>query len=586
MAAYPEDIYSPLPALLVDNVDVVLARHVNELRDELRAVQRLVGRNPNVTGTIRPDARPGVDYITTSNATWNSLTLRLENVEKAALRNLDSLYVKIAGGSIISSSPSGGGLGVRPPVNSSFASIELLKAGKGWDASDDARAAIRLWNSGLIEGGTLQLAIPGSEVVIDPGASTVIDAGAVTVGSSGLISSGTKAKISGSVDAAFRALFTVSPGDNPTQTTSFSTDEFGEVLQYGGVNALRIDTTGSPNLASILLTKDGATTLRITAAGNMNLGNGNILLSSSQQRITVGSAMLTSTGLSVGNSVEVNATRLKIGSTQLTNSQLIMGTSSLVNADTTLKVQSQTNGTITVGPKGVINHPLWTLPGASKPGAEYDEYRSFLKVSSEGVFGTTVVSGNLELPTCQTAYWPRLDNDKAVIWIKTRPRSTQYASDLEPTYWDPMYHWIDGPEVQSFTIVAPATGDVKITLQGEVWGNVSRSAVSYEIRDQFGNVVLAPGGGHAISFNAPIASTPEDHYYVNLSNTFFTTLIPGNTYSVRLLAQRSIPGGDAAGPYFPWHPNYSWTYPWGQWFSVKYPRVIVEPSFSAVYPRG
>lgn len=142
MSTYP-GIYYTHEKDLVDNVDVVHAEHVNELRAEVLAVERTLGLNPHV----------GTMYNT---GNFDNVKDRLDSLENRALSSTD--YVTMAGASVIRRERSGGGLAIRSiQGEDSFAPLEILKPGiLNWDGggTKSLRSAIRLWGSGEIEAGT------------------------------------------------------------------------------------------------------------------------------------------------------------------------------------------------------------------------------------------------------------------------------------------------------------------------------------------------------------------------------------------------------------------------------------------------
>lgn len=94
-ASYPGNVASFTTK--VDNTTVVLAAHVNVLQDEVAATQGIIGVNPNVgTNTYSTSGYTA----TTSHA---SLVARLTNLEVGITGDVHSQYVKVAGGSTITS---------------------------------------------------------------------------------------------------------------------------------------------------------------------------------------------------------------------------------------------------------------------------------------------------------------------------------------------------------------------------------------------------------------------------------------------------------------------------------------------------
>ena len=553
MAAYPSSIFFPLPAQVVNDITLVMAEHINDLRAEMVAVETIVGVTPNRSVAALPDAISGEDFFVDGRV-FETLTERIANIERAAWRDFDSKYVKLSGGSIINPINVGGGLGILPG-NGTFAELEILSAGQGWAAGVPSRSKIKLWSSGQIEGTRVELATGAGHIFIDPSLERFLDAGTSYLSHNGL---------------------SIGAGKLYVDTSGATADALRLTVPDAANTGVKI-TLGANSVAASALTvvKGVATVLDVSPDGSLSVGN-SIDLDASTNTVTVGSTVLDEDSLSLSGNTSLTSETLTIGSTiSLSGKRLQLSTAELfvtANNDYTYL-------------RAAPNHKLAIGMAGTNPNGHTNEFKQVLVVEENG----TWITGRLNLADNVTTVWPNRSDEQRVVWMDTHPKIGGY-SQLDPTYW---WDFKEGPgdgyatADTGFEFVAPASGWVKITLQGEVYGNVSRSAVSYEIQDitaphsrQNPGQALGPGPGHAIAFNAPIAEQVSDFFYTNLSNVYCTQLTPGRTYYLHLVNQRAVPGADAAGPYFPWHENYSTTYPWGRWFPAKYLRVYVEPNFS------
>lgn len=546
MAAYPSSIFYPLPAQVVNDITLVMAEHINDLRAEMVAVETIVGVNPSQSVAALPDAIREEDFFVDGRV-FETLTERIANIERAAWRDFDSKYVKLSGGSIINPLNIGGALGILPG-GGTFAELEIFSAGRGWEAGSPDRSKLKLWSSGKVEGTQVELATGVGHIFIDPASERFLDADSAYLSYNGMsIGNGKLAiDISGATANALR--LTV-----PDAATT------GVKIDLG---------SASTTTSALTITKGASAVLDVGPDGSLSVGD-SIALDASTRSVTVGGTVLDTDGLYLTGNTSLTRGALAIGSTvSLSDTGLIVDGAELINhvggAWTWLRAPSARKLAI----------------GIAGSNAHTPDFGQALVVDPYG----TWLTGKLTLPDNPSYVWPNRGDEQRVVWMDTHPKIGGY-SQLDPTYWwDFKTGPGDGyaPASTGFEFVAPASGWVKITLQGEVYGNVSRSAVSYEILDVTANngVALAPGPGHAIAFNAPIAEQVSDFFYTNLSNVYCTQLTPGRTYYLHLVNQRAVPGADAAGPYFPWHENYSSTYPWGRWFPAKYLRVYVEPNFS------
>ena len=95
-ASYPNSVKTFTPKVNV--VDLIQAADPNSLFDEVTAIESVIGTTPSVAtaATTSGWANTATDYIT--------LNGRLANIEKGIVADTHTQYVKIAGGSTITSS--------------------------------------------------------------------------------------------------------------------------------------------------------------------------------------------------------------------------------------------------------------------------------------------------------------------------------------------------------------------------------------------------------------------------------------------------------------------------------------------------
>lgn len=95
-ATYPANIKTNF-TIKEDNVDIIYASHVNLLQEEVVAIETTVGTNP----------QSGTNTYTSSGfsvgTSHTNLTSRLTNMEVGIVGDVHTQYVKIAGGSTITS---------------------------------------------------------------------------------------------------------------------------------------------------------------------------------------------------------------------------------------------------------------------------------------------------------------------------------------------------------------------------------------------------------------------------------------------------------------------------------------------------
>lgn len=535
MAAYPTSVFSPYPELLEDNKDLVLAEHVNALRGEVIALETALGINPSTSTTVNPS-----DVPVTTATVFSNVASRIANLEKAALRDLGALYVLTEGGSIVGSRSDSGGIGIRN-TSTVYAALEVLADDSGW-SSDLERSTIRLWGTGKVDAKLLNLSSGADRILLDPSAESLAELGSTTLYKRGAATFAGRVLIDGAQNAQYRIRASVDSGS----TTAMW-------LQIGA------SVTNSP----LVITKAGASVFEVLPDGTTEVGGSLKLLADNAQ-------------VEVGTTTVISDSEVAVGSASLSEEGLnISTTTSLTPTGLTF-----TNGLIRMeGPDLVfrVSAGRKIRTGPSGVGKYSPMFMQYVETNDVG----TIVTGSLALPDNPSYVWPNNSDATQVLWMDTLARQNG-PSNLDPSYWGPFHTSPGGSYAYTeYTFIAPASNWVKITLQGEVYGNVSRSAVSYEIWDEAANTqVLTAGPSHALSFNAPVATQSSDFYYVNLSNVYSVALTGGRKYRVKLRCQRAIPGNDTVGQYFPGHSNYSWSYPWGRWFPTKHLRMYVEPMLS------
>lgn len=264
-----------------------------------------------------------------------------------------------------------------------------------------------------------------------------------------------------------------------------------------------------------------------------------------------------------------NLTALAIGPAEGDTSTLRLTADGKVYAQD-VRTPSLTVGDVKVSNKSIVlnKHSI------TSSGATLASGNARLEVANDRVR----ITGGLEVPDEPTYVWTA----PSTVWLGTRPKISG-LSNVRPTYWDNLYSAAN--EDAQFAmlggvIYGPKSGNAKITIRGEVSGNVSRSSLSFGVYDMTTKIwALDFSSLQGISINAPIASTPEDTFYTSATNFAIVKLTPGVPYAVFVKGHRAIPGSDAAGPYFPGHWNYDARYPWGRFFPVHDLQIISEPVF-------
>lgn len=94
MPAYPGAIPSFTQKL--NNVDNILAGHINDPQDEIIALASALGVSPNVS----PSTSTITGYVS-GPATWNNVADRITNIEYGVVGDVHTQYVRVTGGSTI-----------------------------------------------------------------------------------------------------------------------------------------------------------------------------------------------------------------------------------------------------------------------------------------------------------------------------------------------------------------------------------------------------------------------------------------------------------------------------------------------------
>lgn len=682
MTKYYPGIIFPYIDDLRDNQTVVLAEHVNDLRLEVRAIEKSLGLNPFLGWNINDNYQ-----VVDTEFSFLDLRSRLAIIEQAAMRDFDSLYVLRSGGSIINRTVNESGLGIKTRALEgveTFPALEVLKDGQdGWAGTVAERSLIRLWGNGAIDAVTLRFGnnlgqLDASAMTL--GESSVTAAGSVVLPNSTMLSGSDLVRLGTTIGADDTGVRIVVGAIGSTPLT---------VIGVGGFSLATIHWDGSYSCGN----GDGPGVVLNASGNSIQVGHHTVL---GRETLSVGENFhVTQTSLTIlgnpltflanadgiylkdsegGNVVELSPERVKFGLGQLSHHTLSLAssgvwaggtptvtlssnTSSLTfNSSATVQAQNglllrltdtskiqlglatseikagltlnlsagpatatlEASGTggsaLTVGSASLSDMALrlndydvlYRVPGHTKlkspptshlqigiegqhviHGAVQDsEFGSYVKVTATG----TTLTGALNLPDNVTTIWPfdQVNPNTNKYWLDTRTKSGG-LSDLRPSYWDALKTAAsaNAPNAKTaFDFFAPASGFVKITFSGELAGNVSRSALSYQILPYnnagvLGWVPTVPcGQPNCISFNAPAVTVEGDWYYTQLTNVFIANLEPNRKYQLQVRGQRAIPGTDASN-YFSYSHNYGANYPWGRFFDVNYLRVIVEPLFTS-----
>jgi hypothetical protein len=99
-AYYPGNIKNDF-TVKVDGTDVIYAAHPNLLQDEVYAIENVLGVNPHIS--TAPSS--GGTY-SNSVTTYANLVSRLANIEQGIVADTHTQYMKLAGGSTITTATS------------------------------------------------------------------------------------------------------------------------------------------------------------------------------------------------------------------------------------------------------------------------------------------------------------------------------------------------------------------------------------------------------------------------------------------------------------------------------------------------
>lgn len=253
MALFPSAY--PLWTSKRDNTDLVEAAHVNLIQDELDATQRALGTGITVTtdqtkewyseSGAYPNSSAGKFWAftgTVQSKAWLTVDERLDNIEKAALRDLDFNYVSILGGSVIAPALSsvrknGGGVAVVLPSSDSQPAVSIMNPGDtNW-----ATGKITLWADGHIAASQLAL---GSMVLDTTGlafGSVQVKTDRISVGNT---------VIRADLGNTTEPLLTLRPPSNVDGETIFLQNNSGGVRNVihikdsSGTTKFKVDTNG------------------------------------------------------------------------------------------------------------------------------------------------------------------------------------------------------------------------------------------------------------------------------------------------------------------------------------------------------
>lgn len=82
----------------VNNIDIVDAAHPNVLQEEVVAIESVFGVNPQIS-----PAPVAAGWVSTGNS-WETVSARLNNIEKGIVADSHTQYVNRSGGSVITTS--------------------------------------------------------------------------------------------------------------------------------------------------------------------------------------------------------------------------------------------------------------------------------------------------------------------------------------------------------------------------------------------------------------------------------------------------------------------------------------------------
>lgn len=171
MSYYPAWIY-PGTARVEDNVDIVMAENVNDLRREVQAIEETLGQNPQEASVA------GNSYTTVKQ--------RLDVLERALLRNYDDRYVALAGGSMIRRTNANSGLGIASPETEITPAVEVLRPGNSLSTGNvTTRSSVRIWGTGIVESGNLTINGQSGRLAFHTGTGVIDADGTLSIQSTG-----------------------------------------------------------------------------------------------------------------------------------------------------------------------------------------------------------------------------------------------------------------------------------------------------------------------------------------------------------------------------------------------------------------
>lgn len=160
-ASYPSTVKSFTPK--VDFTDTVLALHVNDLQDEVNAIQTTLGTS------IRTSSG-WVGSFDTTTVTWNSVKDRIANIEYG-LKTVSDNYVSSAGGSTITSSAIGiVSLNIRARASQTANLVEFRNSSNTVVSNVDAAGEIYTSSRKLVPivySATLPTSVPAGTIWVD-----------------------------------------------------------------------------------------------------------------------------------------------------------------------------------------------------------------------------------------------------------------------------------------------------------------------------------------------------------------------------------------------------------------------------------
>lgn len=130
----------------VNNVDIIDAAHPNVLQEEVVAIESTLGVNPQISSGLTGA------YVSAST-TFETVSARLDNIEKGITADTHTQYVKVVGGSTIN--------------NTAAATVPLTVRG-----ASGQTANLQEWRNAA---GTVVAAIGADGVLVDSASATEYD---------------------------------------------------------------------------------------------------------------------------------------------------------------------------------------------------------------------------------------------------------------------------------------------------------------------------------------------------------------------------------------------------------------------------